>query len=198
MIETRQTIRVHGRVVSKTLSIDRPPLWPVLGIDRLPSKRPGSGRYTTSSAVVTPLHIVLGGYRLINYHNDANAYFLFWLALPLGYLSHVEAILLTAGVSHSTAPENMCWLAFLRSPFLTHPPSWRRCCFVLASCFEKNAFCFCSSPQRKEVQLAQGRLHRRGLPWNPEISLLHQMRHLQPVSKVKCGRLVYLVCTSML
>ena len=92
LIETRQTIRVHGRVVSKTLSIDRPPLWPVLGIDRLPSsKRPGSGRYTTSSAVVTPLHIVLGGYRLINYHNDANAYFYFGWLCRLGiYLTSID------------------------------------------------------------------------------------------------------------
>lgn len=40
-------------------------------------------------------------------------------------------------------------------------------------------------PQRKEVQLSEGRLHRRGLPGDSEVSFLHQMRHLQPVSKIE-------------
>lgn len=37
--------------------------------------------------------------------------------------------------------------------------------------------------QGQEVQLPEGRLHRRGLPDHQEVSLLHQMRHLQPVSE---------------
>ena len=54
-------------------------------------------------------------------------------------------------------------------PSLAYPPVFR---FIY----------FFGRLQRKEVQLSQGRLHRRGLPGHQEVSVLYQVCHLQPVS----------------